>query len=77
MSFIDMIYLRKKDLQNGTLSYRRHKIEQRLFIKWGKYMQEILDKYPINETEYLLPIITKRGENYRKQYANELHHVNH
>lgn len=40
-------------------------------------MQEILDKYPINETEYLLPIITKRGENYRKQYANELHHVNH
>ena len=77
MSFIDMAYLRKKDLENGTLSYRRRKTGQQLFIKWEKCMQEILDKYPINETEYLLPIITKRNEDYRKQYANELHRVNH
>ena len=77
MSFIDMAYLRKKDLHNGTLSYRRRKTGQQLFIKWEKCMQEILDKYPINETEYLLPIITKRDEDYRKQYANELHRVNH
>lgn len=77
MSFIDMAYLRKKDLQNGTLSYRRRKTRQQLFIRWEKCMQEILDKYPVNETEYLLPIITKRDEDYRKQYANELHRVNH
>lgn len=76
MSFIDMAYLRKKDLQNGTLSYRRRKTGQQLFIKWEKCMQDILDKYPINETEYLLPIITKHDEDYRKQYANKLHHVN-
>ena len=76
MSFIDMAYLRKKDLQNGTLSYRRRKTGQQLFIKWEKCMQDILDKYPINETEYLLPIITKQDEDYRKQYANKLHHVN-
>lgn len=77
MSFIDMAYLRKKDLQNGTLSYRRRKTRQQLFIKWERCMQDILDKYPVNETEYLLPIITKRDEDYRKQYANELHRVNH
>ena len=77
MSFIDMAYLRKKDLQNGTLSYRRRKTGQRLFIKWERCMQEILDKYLVNETEYLLPIITKRDDDYRKQYANELHRVNH
>ena len=77
MSFIDMAYLRKKDLQNGILSYRRRKTGQQLFIKWEKCMQEIFDKYPVNETEYLLPIITKRGEDYRKQYTNELHRVNH
>ena len=77
MSFIDMAYLRKKDLQNGILSYRRRKTGQQLFIKWERCMQEIVDKYPVNETEYLLPIITKRGEDYRKQYANELHRVNH
>ena len=77
MSFIDMAYLRKKDLLNGTLSYRRRKTGQQLFIKWEKCMQEIVDKYPINETEYLLPIITKHDEDYRKQYTNELHRVNH
>ena len=77
MSFIDMAYLRKKDLQNGTLSYRRRKTGQQLFIKWENCMQGILDKYPINETEYLLPIITKRNEDYREQYTNELHRVNH
>lgn len=76
MSFIDMAYLRKKDLQNGILSYRRRKTGQQLFIKWEKCMQEILDKYPINGTEYLLPIITKRDKDYRHQYANELHRVN-
>lgn len=77
MSFIDMAYLRKKDLLNGTLSYRRRKTGQQLFIKWERCMQEIVDKYPINETEYLLPIITKHDEDYRKQYTNELHRVNH
>ena len=77
MSFIDMAYLRKKDLQSGILSYRRRKTGQQLFIKWERCMQEIVDKYPINETEYLLPIITKRDEDYRKQYTNELHRVNH
>ena len=77
MSFIDMAYLRKKDLQNGILSYRRRKTGQQLFIKWEKCMQEIVDKYPVNETEYLLPIITEQNKDYRKQYTNELHRVNH
>lgn len=77
MSFIDMAYLRKKDLQNGILSYRRRKTGQQLFIKWEKCMQEIVDKYLINETEFLLPIITQRNGDYRKQYTNELHRVNH
>lgn len=77
MSFIDMAYLRKKDLQNSILSYRRRKTGQQLFIKWEKCMQGIVDKYPVNETEYLLPIIIQRDVDYRKQYTNELHRVNH
>lgn len=77
MSFIDMAYLKKTDLKNGNLSYRRRKTGQQLFIKWEKCMQEILDKYPENGTEHLLPIITERREDYRKQYTNGLHRVNH
>ncbi len=46
MSFIDMAHLKKKDLQNGFLSYRRRKTGQRLVIRWEKCMQEIVGKYP-------------------------------
>lgn len=76
MSFIDMAYLKKKDLANGVLSYRRRKTGQQLSIKWEKCMQEILDKYDISSTPYLLPIITNMNQDRRKQYKNVLHLVN-
>ena len=38
-------------------------------------MSHIVDKYPENETEFLLPIITKHGGE-RRQYDNALHLVN-
>ena len=76
MSFVDMAYLKKKDLQNGILSYRRHKTNQQLFIKWEKQMQDIIDKYDTSGTPYLLPIIRKAGVNERRQYKSAAHLVN-
>lgn len=76
MSFIDMAYLKKKDLQNGILSYRRQKTGQQLFIKWEKPMQEIVDKYDTSGTPYLLPIIKDVTADDRKQYKNAAHLVN-
>lgn len=76
MSFVDMAYLRKRDVANGIISYRRKKTGQQLFIRWEKCMQEIVDKYPVNETEFLLPLITDPLKDHRKQYANALHQVN-
>lgn len=76
MSFIDMAYLRKKDLNNGVLAYRRRKTGQQLHIKWEKCMQEILSKYPSNDTQYLLPIIKVAGDSDRSQYKNALYYVN-
>lgn len=75
MSFIDMAYLKKKDLQNGVLSYRRRKTGQQLFIKWEKCMQEIVGKYQKDGADYLLPIIKKAGDEQR-QYRNALRLVN-
>lgn len=75
MSFIDMAFLKKTDLQNGVLSYRRRKTGQQMFIRWEKCMQEILDKYPVNETGHLLPIV-KKPENGRTQYRNMQRLVN-
>lgn len=73
MSFIDMAFLRKRDLRNGYLTYRRRKTGQQLSIRWTKEMQQIVKRYPDNETEYLLPIITiaatdARAYARRKQY---------
>lgn len=76
MSFVDMAYLKKKDLHNGILTYRRKKTGQQLSIKWEKCMQNILDKYPINPTEYLLPIITSTQKDERKQYRNAMALIN-
>ena len=61
MSFVDMAYLKKTDLQNGILTYRRRKTGQELTIKWEQCMAEIVDKYPENQTDFLLPIIKEKG----------------
>ena len=45
MSFIDMAYLKKTDLNNGCLTYRRKKTGQLMTIEWTKQMQDIIDKY--------------------------------
>lgn len=76
MSFIDMAFLKKTDLQNGYLKYRRRKTKQQLFIRWEKCMQEILDKHNAPESPYLLPIIKVAEQNERKQYGNALREVN-
>jgi len=76
MSFVDMAYLKKKDLQNGILSYRRQKTGQLLFIKWERPMQEIIDKYDTGGTPYLLPIIKNVDTDERRQYKNAAHLVN-
>lgn len=75
MSFIDMAYLKKTDLQNGVLSYRRRKTGQQLFIRWEKCMQELVVKYRRDGTDYLLPIIRK-ASNGQLQYRNALRLVN-
>ena len=76
MSFIDMAYLRKSDLSNGYVTYRRRKTGQQLTIEWTKEMQMILDKYPENTSDYLLPIIRTRGENERNVYRNVGFNIN-
>lgn len=76
MSFVDMAYLKKKDLQNGVLSYRRQKTGQQLFIKWEKPMQDIVSKYDTGDTPYLLPIIKDMDTDARRQYKNAAHLVN-
>lgn len=77
MSFVDMAFLKKSDLKNGYVTYRRRKTGQILIIEWTKEMQKILDKYPENRSEYLFPIIRNSGINERCAYLNAGYNINH
>lgn len=76
INFIDMASLRKSDLQNGHLIYRRRKTGQRLAIAWTAEMQAIVDKYPPNPTDHLLPIINKAVRNFHNAYRNRAAEIN-
>lgn len=76
MSFIDMAFLKKTDLKNGYVIYRRRKTGQQLIIAWTREMQEIIDNYPANPTQYLLPIIKTNGINERCAYRNVGYNIN-
>lgn len=76
MSFIDMAFLKKSDLKDGYITYRRRKTGQKLVIEWTKEMQAIRDKYPDNMSEYLLPIIKSATANERSAYRNVGYAIN-
>lgn len=78
MSFVDMAHLRKSDIKNGILSYRRRKTGQLLHIKWEVCMQEIISRYYIEDSIYLLPIMHDivGRPNEHTLYKSELCRVN-
>lgn len=77
MPFVDMAYLRKKDLCNGFISYRRRKTNQMLRVEWEQPMQDIVDKYAYltKGTPYLLPVILHDDDSHRRQYLTTLHRI--
>lgn len=76
MSFVDMAYLQKSDLQDGILTYRRRKSGSLLSIRWSPQMQQILERYGTNPTGYLLPIITHHTDRPRSTYRNIGYNIN-
>lgn len=76
MSFVDMAFLRKKDRADNHVTYRRRKTGQRLDIAWTKEKQSIVEKYPPNPTQYLLPILTNPLSDERIAYRNRASCIN-
>lgn len=76
MSFIDMAYLRKNDLRNGVITYRRRKTGKTLNIAWTSEMQDIIDKYPRNDSQFLLPILTSSKGELRNKCRNSNYNIN-
>lgn len=76
MSFIDAAFLKKSDIHGNVLTYRRHKTGQSLQIKMIRQISEIIQRYYVNDSPYLLPIIAHPGTNERKQYESALRRTN-
>lgn len=76
MSFIDIAYLKKKNLSNGFVVYNRRKTGQQMVVKWEKSMAEIVNKHENVNTMFLLPIISVQDGTERKQYLNKMLLVN-
>lgn len=76
MAFIDMAYLKKADLKDGVLTYRRRKTGQTLTVKWEQCMQDIVNAHPAEGSAYLLPIIRDARRDGRKQYKNMQNDIN-
>lgn len=75
MAFIDMAFLRKKDIDNNMIYYSRHKTGQKLAIHIEPCIHEIIKKYEreTNDSPYVFPIIhtTDKAQSY-KQYLTAL-----
>lgn len=76
MSFVDMAYLKTANLNNGWLSYRRHKTGQPVTMRWEPLMEEIVSRLPPSHSPFLLPIIHTMNGKERSQYRNKQNLIN-
>lgn len=77
ISFVDMAHLKRENIKNGILSYKRKKTGQILHIRWEPCMEDIVCKYSNKDSQYLLPIInnTRKGKEFNK-YRGKLYEIN-
>ena len=64
MAFVDVAYLKKKDLQKGIIRYQRRKTGQLIEVAIEPLMQEIIERYAVQTkgTPYLFPILPQADE---------------
>lgn len=58
MPFVDLAFLKKSQVKDGYIDYRRHKTGQHIRVKIEPLMQEIIDKYARKDGLYLFSILT-------------------
>lgn len=74
MSFVDMAYLRKKDIKGNMIRYHRRKTRQTIEVEITPELQACMDYFreEVKDSPYVLPIIRRPGENERLQYESAL-----
>lgn len=76
MSFVDIAYLKKKEIKNGEFTYRRSKTGQAIRVGWEQCMEDLVRKHTLEHSDYLFPIITNLNKDARIQYIVMRNKVN-
>ena len=77
MAFVDIVFLKKSNIQNGYITYVRHKTGQELTIKIETKLQNIINRYEKKDSPYVFPILnTEDGNKAYSQYEIALNYYN-
>ena len=77
MAFVDIVYLKKSNIQNGYITYVRHKTGQELTIRIETRLQNIINRYEKKDSPYVFPILnTEDGNKAYSQYEIALNYYN-
>lgn len=76
MSFVDIAFLKKSDLNNGIITYSRRKTRQQLTVKIEPETRKLIDSFGESNTAYLLPILDDREIDTQQQYENAYFRIN-
>ena len=76
MSFVDMVYLRRQNIEGGMLMYARKKTGKILRVRIEKEMKIIIDRYQkrFPSSSFVFPILSEEGnpQTYYRQYTSAL-----
>ena len=77
MAFVDIVFLKKSNIQNGYITYVRRKTGQELTIKIETKLQNIINRYEKKDSPYVFPILnTEDGNKAYSQYEIALNYYN-
>lgn len=62
MPFVDMAFLKKEQLREGYLVYRRHKTGKQVVVKLDNRMYDIIQRYERSESPYLFPVVRPEAD---------------
>ena len=62
MPFVDMAFLKKEQLREGYLVYRRHKTGKQVVVKLDNRMYDIIHRYERSESPYLFPVVRPEAD---------------
>lgn len=78
MSFVDIAYLKKENIQNNFIYYYRKKTKQLLTIKIEPCARQIIDRYKYYSKTYVFPLLTYTNtQQAYKEYQSSINNYNH